>query len=369
MRTLVHSDSIHSSIQSRGGLLRVLCGSLAFSSLLFLLSACGQDGTIAGNPSGGNGMGGASSSSSGGEGGAGGAGTGGQGGNGQGGSPDPQALTVVNWNTRNFFNDKVDDPGGADVIGSMYLLTAAEYKTKRDRVSAVLAGLNPDIAVLAELENTKVLSDLQADLKAKGADYPYSALIPTNDIREIAILSKIELGMPKSHQDENFFRWDTFAPGYSYTRDCLEVPIVFNGRKIVLLAVHFRSKFSPDDPEKRLAEAQHTRDIADAITTAEPNTGVIILGDFNDVPGSDPVNDLQNGNKIPGVYTNASMLAEPASIRWSYDYMGTLELIDHQFSSPLISPMLAVPSIQILHSKAAQDASDHAPVKATYNIK
>lgn len=338
-------------------------------SLLSLHAACGQDGTVISNPgTGGGGQGGgaasSSSSSSGGQGG----GSSSSSSGGQGGAPNAQPLTIVNWNTHNFFNDKVDDPGGADVIGSNYLLTPAEYQTKRAQVASVLAGLNADVVALAELENASVLKDLQSDLKAKGANYPYSVLIPTNDIREIAVLSKIELGMAKSHQDETFFRWGTFAPGYSYTRDCVEVPIVFNGRKIVILAVHFRSKFMPDDPLKRLAEAQHTREIADAISKAEPETAVLILGDFNDVPGSAPYEAVINGNNNMGVYINASILAEPASSRWTYQYMGSLELIDHQMSSPVFSPMLDVKSVQILHTQAVQDASDHAPVKATYNI-
>lgn len=349
-----------------------LRGAFAFASLLSLLGACGQDGTVITNPgSGGNGQGAATSTSSGTAGGGGeaGAGGGGTGGGGQGGSPNAKPLSVVNWNTRNFFNDKVDDPGGADTIGSNYLLTASEYKAKRDKVAGVLAGLNPDIAVLAEIENALVLKDLQSDLKALGSDYPYSVLVQTNDIREIAVLSKVELGAHKSHQDENFYRWGTFAPAYSYTRDCLEVPIVFNGRKIVLLAVHFRSKFSPDDPSKRLAEAQHTRDIADAITAAEPDTSVIVLGDFNDTPGSEPYNAVINGNTQVGIYANASIQAQPANSQWTYDFMGMLELIDHQMSSPLLSPMLNLQSIQILHTAASKDASDHSPVKASYNVK
>jgi hypothetical protein len=68
-------------------------------------------------------------------------------------------------------------------------------------------------------------------------------------------------------------------------------------------------------------------------------------------------------------YTNASALALPESTRWTFDYMGDLELIDHQMSNPLLAGMLDKASIKIPHNIAVEDASDHAPVVATYNVK
>ncbi|NUQ79311.1 MAG: endonuclease/exonuclease/phosphatase family protein [Polyangiaceae bacterium] len=286
---------------------------------------------------------------------------------GAGGSTGTGGLRIVNWNTRNFFNDKTDDPSGHDGPGEAGLLSTSAYLVKRQMVANVIHDLSPDIAVLQELENAQVLEHLRLELQALGSDYPHSLLIPTFDIREIAILSKVPIESSKTHQDDEFVAPGTFAPTYSYTRDCLEAHMTWNGRKLVILGVHFRSKFDPDDPQKRLAEAAHTRKIADGIAAADPEAGILILGDFNDLPNSPPYNAVIGSGM--GAYTNASVLALPESSRWTYKYMGMLELIDQQMSNPLLAGMLDTASIKIPHTASVEDASDHAPVSATYNVK
>jgi endonuclease/exonuclease/phosphatase family metal-dependent hydrolase len=279
--------------------------------------------------------------------------------------PTPQPLTIANWNTLNFFNDKTDDPSGLDQPGDFSLLSTAEYIGKKKAVAGVLHSLAPDIAVLQEIENESVMNELRAELELLGDIYPHAALIPTSDIREIVILSKVPIDSIKSHQDDEFVKSGTFAPKYTYTRDCLEAHITFNGRHIVILGVHFRSKLD-DDPDKRLAEAEHTRVIADAIALADPEAGIVVLGDFNDTPPSPPYAAVLGAAEA--AFTNVSVLALPESSRWTYDYKGQLELIDHQMSNPVLAKMLDAASIQILHTPAVEDASDHAPVIATYKV-
>lgn len=331
--------------------------SLLAAASLIVLAACGQEGvtrppttTSTAASSSGTGVGG-----------------GGEGGAGGGAVVTPEPLTITNWNTRNFFNDKTDDPSGLDKPGDFSLLTPAEYAAKRKDVAGIIHGIAPDIAVLQEIESEAVMNDLRADLEALGDVYPHASIIPSFDIREIVILSKVPFDKVVSHQDDEFLEPGTFAPTFEYTRDCVEVHMTFNGRHLVLLGVHFRSKSSPDEPGKRHAEANHTREVANAIAAEDPEAAVVILGDFNDVPGS-PAYKAALGEGA-GAFTNAAELALPESTRWSYDYMGNLELIDHQMANPLLSTMLDPAGITILHTPDAEDASDHAPVIARYNIK
>jgi endonuclease/exonuclease/phosphatase family metal-dependent hydrolase len=329
---------------------------LAAASLV-AIAACGQEGRVRPQGTASTGASGSQSSGAG--------GAGGVGGSGGMAIPTPEPLTIVNWNAQNFFNDKTDDPSGLDQPGDFSLLTTSEYIGKKKAVAGILHSLAPDIAVLQEIENESVMNELRAELEALGDVYPHAALIPTSDIREIVILSKVPIDSIKSHQDEEFVKSGTFAPFYTYTRDCLEAHITYNGRHIVLLGVHFRSK-ADDEPDRRLAEAEHTRVIADSIAIADPEAGIVVLGDFNDTPLSPPyVAVLGQGETA---FKNASVLALPESSRWTYDYKGQLELIDHQMSNPVLAQMLDEASIQILHTPAAEDASDHAPVIATYKV-
>ncbi|APR87667.1 Endonuclease/exonuclease/phosphatase [Minicystis rosea] len=318
--------------------------SFAAIALSALLAACGGSSTTA--------------SSSSGTGGSAGGGTGGTGGV----LPPPQRLSIMDWNVRNYFDTTQD---GADEG----VLSAADYNEKRAGIGAVIGSLAPDIVMLAEVENKFVLDDLNASVL--GNAYVDTEIFDGNDPRgiNVGMLSKVKPDKVVSHKDDAFTRNGTNGPSYHYARDCLEVHFTFNGRHMVVLGVHFKAKASPDDPDKRLAEAQHTRAIADAIMAEDPGAGVIILGDFNDTPGSPPVAAVAGA--APALFTDAADVV-PTANRYSYEFNGTLELIDHQMANPLAAAMLDPATVVIKHGKAIDDGSkagsDHSPIFAVYQV-
>jgi endonuclease/exonuclease/phosphatase family metal-dependent hydrolase len=288
---------------------------------------------------------------------------GGHGGSGAGGGTGtPQLVTILNWNVRNLVDDE------SDGFASETIATPAEYNAHRQAVGTVLAALDPDIAVLQEVEGLDVLGELNS--LELGGRYTELALAPGNDPRgvDVALLSRLPVDQVVTHKDDTFTVAGTAGPLYRYARDCLELHFTINGRKVVLFGVHYKAKEN-DDPNKRLAEAQHTRALADAITGADPTTGALILGDFNDTPGSLPytwtTGTFQNA---PELYTNAPD-SVPAADRWTMNYQGNLELVDQQMSSPVLAAMLDTGSVQILHGSEVDAATDHAPVMATYEIR
>ena len=89
---------------------------------------------------------------------------------------------------------------------------------------------------------------------------------------------------------------------------------------------------------------------------------MVILGDFNDLPGSAPVKAVEGSD--PDKYVDAaSYVAEPD--RWTFNFEGKLELIDHQMANPVMQQHLDTKSVMIRHGLSAE-ASDHAPMMATY---
>jgi energy-coupling factor transporter ATP-binding protein EcfA2 len=231
------------------------------------LFGCGEDGpsNLAATASTSSGSGGS------------GAGSGGAGGAGGGGT----ALRIANWNVHNFFDDKKDST--EDVVSQ------GEYEAHVSDVGTVLAAEDPDIVVFAEVENTRVLDAIGEKM---GGGYT-ATLLEGNDPRlvHIGVLSRVPLTDVVSHKDDEFAQIGEQAPLYTYVRDCLEVHLTFAGKEIVLLGVHFRSKGQPDanppvpdDANRRAAEAEHTRQIANTLTAADPALGLVVLGDFNDLP-------------------------------------------------------------------------------------
>jgi predicted extracellular nuclease len=309
--------------------------------LSFVLGvACGDDGT-------------GGSSSTGGEGATSSGGTGG------GGASSGTPITIMNWNVHNFFNDKNDSAAPDE-----FVKTAAEYQEQLGAIADVIMELNPDIAILTEVENDDVLMALNAKM---GNAYANAVLIEGNDPRgvDIAALSKVPLGKTVSHKTDMFVQEGTPAPTYTFARDCVEFHLNFAGRDIALLGVHYRSKGPPDDADKRLAEAQRSRAIADELMMANDQLGVVILGDFNDLTNSLPFKAVEGSSPV---FTDAAASA-PEADRWTFDFMGTKELIDHQMSNPVMTEWLDTSSVVIRHTNAVTTASDHAPMMATYHVK
>ena len=340
------------------------------AALLLALSvsfgaACGQEGVTP--------TGSGTSSDTGGTGGSGGAtSTGGSGGTttGVGGAENPEPLKILNWNLHNLFDTKKDTESPEEQVPS-----AAVYNAKLAAIGAILKELDPDIAILPEVENKAILDELNG--KQLAGAYT-TAITETNDFRglDIGVLSKLPIVDLVSHKDDSFKRLDLVGgQSYKYSRDAVEVRLKFNTRSIVLFGVHYRSKgdgsAETDDKDKRMAEAQHTRALADAVVKAAPSTAVLILGDFNDLPGSPPVTwtllgDPKNDPKIP-FSASADGVAELD--RYTFIYQGVKELIDHQMANKLLAGMLDTSSVVIRHGQDVEAASDHYPLMATYQIQ
>jgi endonuclease/exonuclease/phosphatase family metal-dependent hydrolase len=324
------------------------------TAALALITACGQGGT---SPTS-SGAGGETGSTSGAT-----TGTSGDGGGG-GNLPAAMPLAILDWNTHNFFDTKKNSPDPSETVLSVF-----NYNAKRKAIGAVIKNLDADIVVLAEVENLAILDDLNTT----ELDHAYAKtiLIDGNDSRgiDIGMLTKLPPESVVSHKDDVFVKAGTNGPQYHYSRDCLEVHFTFNQRKLIVLGVHFKAKAAPDDPDKRLAEGQHTRAIADALQAKEPGAAIVVLGDFNDTTGSAPYNAVLGA--APTLFADSAD-AVPAAEHYSYDYQGKLELIDHQMANPRLAALIDPAQVLIAHGKGIDDgsqyASDHAPIKATYLV-
>ena len=330
--------------------LRRLAGARLGPALLsaVLASGCGQEGrTASGDATSSQSDPGSTST---------GAGAGGSGG----GSSEPVALRVANWNVHNFVNHLND----SDVDQEEYQSQSA-YEAQRAAIGDVVDALTPDVMVFSELENQTVLDDLVESELA--GTYEGRAISVGNDPRgiNVAAISRGAFVSVVTHADEIFTPEGMTGPSYNYARDCLELHLDVNGRRVILLGVHYKAKTSPDDPDKRLAEAHHTREIADALTIEHPDAAIVILGDFNDLPGSPPY--LETVGEPPDVYTDAAEQVA-AGDRWTFDFNGALELVDHQMTNPAMTGMLEPGSAVIRHGGDVEAASDHAPIAATYQV-
>jgi endonuclease/exonuclease/phosphatase family metal-dependent hydrolase len=288
--------------------------------------------------------------------------------------PPPESVRIANFNVQNLFNDKKDSD--TSLPDAETVLTTSDYQTKLQGVAQIISLLQTDMIMMQEVENDSTLADLQAQGALNGA-FPHRVLIKGNDPRgiDIAFLSKFPVDSAVSHAKEFFDENGqlTSTNGKTYSRDCLEVHVTIAGREIILLGVHFKAKDANDaeSDAKRLSEARHTRLLVESLKKSNPLAAVLVLGDFNDTPTSEPIKALQGvGSSL--VLTSASQLV-PSPNAWTVNFGGLQQIYDDQFSEPVMGSFRQEGTIKILHDSeldpSLQKVADHSPVVVTYNVE
>lgn len=187
-------------------------------------------------------------------------------------------LVIVHWNVENLF-DAEDDPAnkGDDPYTprGWEHWTTNLYLTKLDHLAGILAEMNGDIVSLAEVENRRVLEDLNQSLVKIGAR-PYTNIIhregPDKRGIDVAILSR---EAPVS------VRWLSPVP---LQRDIVVAEFRIAGQPLAVLANHWKSHFGPkqEGEQKRREEALAARVAIDNILSTNRSAAAVMAGDFND---------------------------------------------------------------------------------------
>jgi len=208
-------------------------------------------------------------------------------------------------------------------------VTEREFEDRTAELAKGLARLEADVITLAEVENQGCLDALQAKLKESGAEYPvaYVAETGTPGSIDVAVLARGRLDEVRTHRKETAPLVRPDGSETIFTRELPEVHLTIGDSTVIVFAAHFRSK-SNDDPGRRLAEAQKTHELMVAAGLA--NTGALVLlgGDLNDVPGSEPLEAMEKDGALVRV------LAElPPAEQGTYRFGGELQAIDHIFTT------------------------------------
>jgi len=160
------------------------------------------------------------------------------------------------------------------------------------------------------------------------------------------------------------------------TRKPLAAQFEFNGEEVVVIAAHLNSKrgdyplFGKIQPPtigseaERIELATEINQFVKAIESDNQEANVIVLGDLNDFEFSKPL-DVLKGSELTNLVDQL-----PESERWTYNYRGNSQALDHI----LVSNHLAKDAeIDIVHinspfMEAHGRASDHDPVLAQIDL-
>jgi predicted extracellular nuclease len=301
-------------------------------------------------------------------------------------------LAVATFNVENLDpgdpSAKFDELAGliVDNLGSPDLLSLEEVQDDNGPTNNGVVGANATYAKL-----------IQAIEDADG---------PTYDFRQIDPVNNEDGGEPGGNIRVGFlFRTDrglafvdraggtstdgttvlpgpelSFSPGridpgnaaLEASRKPLAGEFTYLGETLFVVANHFNSKGGDDplfgrfQPPTRVTEtqrhqqAQVVNDFVDAILAEDADANVLVLGDLNDFDFSDTLTILRGG-----VLTNLYTLL-PAAQRYSYDFEGNSQALDHVLMSSALGNEQAVLDVVHVNAEFAAQASDHDPLLAGF---
>ncbi len=161
---------------------------------------------------------------------------------------------------------------------------------------------------------------------------------------------------------------------FDKSRKPLVGEFMVDGERLFVIGCHFNSKggdqplFGPNQQPtltseiQRIQQAQVVGNFVSGLLGADPKANVVVLGDLNDFEFSAPVNTL----KSSGLFSLTSQL--PQDDRFSFNYQGNGQVLDHILVSKNLFDRLAGYDIVHINSEFTDGVSDHDPSLASFEL-
>ncbi|TKI56881.1 nuclease [Brevibacillus antibioticus] len=179
------------------------------------------------------------------------------------------------------------------------------------------------------------------------------------------------------HLSHNPGRVDPTNAAFASSRKPLAAEFIFQGEPVIVIANHFNSKggdqalFGKDQPPQLVSEVQRMKiarvlnQFVKEIHAAQAKANVVVLGDLNDFPFSNPVQELADG-----VLTN--MVEKlPKGEQYTYVYQGNSQVLDQILVSNHLEDDTKVDIVHINAGLTEREGrvSDHNPVLVQLDMK
>jgi predicted extracellular nuclease len=244
------------------------------------------------------------------------------------------------FNTENYF-DIFDDSNTLDddfTPQGSYHWTWTRFTAKRDALAKIIIavgeGKTPAIVGLCEIENRFVLNHLVNETPLAKFNYK---IVHRNSPDPRGI----DVAMLYNPEDFKLLHQSFYTVSEKFqTREILYAKgILADADTLHVFVNHFPSKRggSKDSDERRIAAASELKRICDSVLAANANANILIMGDFNDSPSSEPITKTLQAKSDFGeiVQTDLYNLAFPLSQKGegTIKFQGVWELIDLMFIS------------------------------------
>lgn len=254
----------------------------------------------------------------------------------------------------------------------------------RAAVRDCIRAINADVLALQEVGGIEALQELRQALKADGMDYPYWELVNGYDTNvHVAVLSRFPLTTRRPHTNDTYL---LAGKRFTVRRGFADVDVKVNDTySFTLISAHLKSRVAvpeADQAEMRLEEATILRRKIEERFAVNPDTNIVVLGDFNDTKDSRPIRRLIGQGRFklidtrpaesgpPGTNT-ATGLDRLRAVTWTYFYAkeDTYSRFDYILLSPGMAHEWVTNQSYVLSISNWWLASDHRPVVATFMAK
>lgn len=296
----------------------------------------------------------------------------------------------------------VDDALVAEQVDSVFDVLSEDDRTL---TAQALVAAKAEVCALQEVENLVTLTAFDNRYVARwaGAAFGERVLHEGNDGRgiDVGLLSSLPVTFQRSHARATYGRLGISPPhgasvnDYVFRRDCLEVDIEKDARRLTLFVCHFKSMHGgrKRTVAVREAEALAVRQIVSQRFKNPAEEEWVVLGDFNDYWEVDGRPVLPHGlGPLVGdgfaVDLASRAIADPHD-RWTHHYSGdnTYGALDHIFLSPRLAALNPAARVEIVRAGApyraerydgvrfpgvgwiTPKASDHCPMVTTLKFE
>ncbi len=231
-------------------------------------------------------------------------------------------------------------------------------------VTRIVREIAPDILGVCEMGSPEQFVTFQARLLEVGLEYPESEYVQAIDPqRHLALLSRYPI--VARHSQPNLTYELNGAPR-KIERGILDVTIrITDSYDLRLVGVHLKSKLAVPEDEAviRRHEAEQVRRYLDGILSADPETNLLLYGDFNDHRNEVPIQTIA-GARGAARHLTELPAADSLGDRWTH-YWRAADLysrIDYLFAARGLVHEIAPGKTHIYRGPGWNEASDHRPI-------
>lgn len=273
-------------------------------------------------------------------------------------------LRVTSYNVENYLTMPRH-------IGGKFLPNVGKPESEKAAVTRMIGTLHPDVLGLEEIGEASQLEDIQRRLRKSGMEYPYSEYLQGNDTtRHIALLSRFPI--VERHSQGELPLWVGGVTLHS-PRGILDVTVEPSpGYRLRILCVHLKAKLEVaeyDEAALRNAESKELRRYVRDILRTDPETRLILMGDFNDTKNERSLWQITGKPDWPDSLHPLPLTDDRGEL-WT-EYWSTADVysrIDYILTARKLEPEIDMAHSGIARPAFWNEASDHCPVTLSLKL-